>query len=78
MGEKLVKVFSAQDNVQGQMIINTLKDNGIPAMKKDVGSAGIMNLYGGISTFGEDIFVREEQKEKAMEILAGMGLLEML
>lgn len=33
-----------------------------------------MNLYTGNSTFGEEIFVAEEDVPKAAELLEGMGL----
>lgn len=33
-----------------------------------------MNLYSGNSTFGEEIFVAEEDVPKAVELLEGMGL----
>ncbi len=75
MEEKLIKLFTSDDNLQDEMIISTLKDNNIPALKEDLGNAGLMNLYGGNSECGENIFVAEDNYEKAKEILKGMGLI---
>ena len=41
-----------------------------------MGSSDIMNIYGGNSLYGEDIYVAEEDAQKAMEVLEGMGLTE--
>ena len=30
---KVVKIFTSQDNLQAEMILDTLKQNGIPAYK---------------------------------------------
>ena len=74
MEQGLVKLITVSGNIQAEMIISTLKANHIPAIKEDLGNAGIMNLYGGNSCFGETIYVAPEHGERAAEILAGMGL----
>ena len=74
MERKAVKIYTASDNLQAGMILEVLEKNQVPAYKKDLGAAGIMNLYGGNSTFGEEIFVAEEDVSKAKELLEGMGL----
>mgnify|MGYP003280336449 CR=1 len=76
MQHELIKIYTAQDNIQAQMIISTLQDNDIPAVKEDLGNAGLMNLYGGNSKFGENIYVALPNVKKATEILANMGLIE--
>lgn len=48
MEQKIAKIFTTQDNIQAEMIINTLKENDVSVVKEDLGNAGIMNLYGGI------------------------------
>lgn len=70
-----VKIFTAQDNLQAEMILNELKDSGIPAYKKDLGNAGILNIYAGNSKYGEDIFVADTDIQQALQILEGMGLI---
>ncbi len=72
--QKLIKLFTANDNLQAEMIISTLKDNDIPALKEDLGNAGLMNLYGGNSKYGENIYVAENNYAKAKDILSNMGL----
>ena len=74
MERKAVKIYTAPDNLQAEMILEVLGENGIPGYKRDLGAAGIMNLYTGNSTFGEEIFVAEEDVPKAAELLEGMGL----
>lgn len=74
MEHECIKLFTAQDNIQAKMIISTLKENHIFAIKEELGNAGLMNLYGGNSRAGENIYVVKEDAEKAAEILAGMGL----
>ena len=74
MAYELVKIFTAQDNLQAEMILEALKENDIPAMKKDLGNAEVLNLYGANSGCGEEIYVGDENAQKAQEVLAGMGL----
>ena len=74
MERKAVKIYTAPDNLQAEMILEVLGKNGIPGYKRDLGAAGIMNLYTGNSTFGEEIFVAEEDVPKADELLERMGL----
>ena len=74
MEREAVKIYTAPDNLQAEMILEVLGKNGIPGYKRDLGAAGIMNLYTGNSTFGEEIFVAEEDVPKAAELLEGMGL----
>ena len=74
MERKVKKIFEAQDNIQAEMVLEALRNNQIPAYKKGVGSADIMNIYGGNSFYGEDIYVAEEDSARAAEVLLGMGL----
>ena len=76
MEKKEVKLCTTQDSLQAEMILEALKNNGIPAYKKDLGYAAIMNIYGGYSNGGEEIYVAPENQEKAREVLAGMGSLQ--
>ena len=74
MERKVVKIYSAESSIQAEMILDTLGGNQIPAYKKDVGSSGIMNVYGTNSLGGEEIYVAEEDAEQALEVLGGLGL----
>lgn len=73
MEPKVVKLCITQNNLEAQMILNVLEDEHIPAYKKDLGSAQVMNLYGGNSSFGEEIYVAEDDVCRAMDIIRGMG-----
>ena len=73
MEKNEIRIYTAQDSLQADMILETLKNNGIPAYKKDLGYASVMNIYGGYSNSGEEIYVAEENREEAAEILEGMG-----
>lgn len=72
----IVKLYTAENNLQAEMILEALKERGIPAVKQDESAGGFMNLYGGSSFCGEKIYVAEENKKKAMEVLRGLGLAE--
>ena len=74
MERKVTKIYTAQDNIQAEMILIALDNSHIPAYKKDIGSSAIMNLYGGNSQSGEEIYVAEEDAEGARDVLLGMGL----
>ena len=37
MEKNEIRVYTAQDSLQADMILGTLKNNGIPAYKKDLG-----------------------------------------
>lgn len=39
---KAVKIFTTVDNLQAEMILAALKDQNIPAYKKDLGNAGFL------------------------------------
>ncbi len=74
MSYEPIRIYTAQDNVQAEMILTALENNGIPAYKKDLGNAGLMNLYGGNSFGGAEIYVADANKERAAEVLIAMGL----
>ena len=73
MERKVIKIFGAQDNIQAEMILETLGNNQIPAYKKGVGSSDIMNIYGGNSLYGEDIYVAEEDAQRQWKYWRGWG-----
>lgn len=72
---KAVKIITSQDNLQAEMILDTFKDNGIPAYKIDASPGSFLNLYGGNSRWGEDIYVAEQDRSRAEQILQNTGLL---
>ena len=61
---------SFYDPVSLSIAEELLHDAGIPYMKKERGSGGAVRVIAGFQTFGSDIFVREEDKERAAETIA--------
>ncbi len=51
------------------MITALLEDSGIPSFIKDHGSGGYMKVYMGYTIFGQDIYVGQNDYEKAKSIL---------
>lgn len=74
MGHEAVNIFTAVGSLQAEMILEAFRKAGIPAYKVELGSTGIMKLYGGSSMGQEDIYVAECDVLRAQEVLAGMGL----
>lgn len=69
---KVTKLCSVDDKVKAEMIIDLLKQNGISAYGEGIGAAGIMNIYAGNSTYGENIFVNEKDIEEAKGLTEGI------
>ena len=67
-----VKLKSAANRVEAEMIGELLNNSGIPSYTKDLESGNYMNICMGYSIFGTDIYVREGDLEKARQVLAGM------
>lgn len=70
-----VEIFIADGNLQADMMIDVLKQKGIPAYKKDLGNAGFTSVRYGMGRVGDDrvaICVAEENADKARSILDGM------
>lgn len=68
----MVKLCNSGNPVQTSQIIATLEAEGIPVVKKDVGSSGYMTITSGMSLMGSDLYVDEQTAERAREIVAGM------
>ena len=71
---KPVKVYSCAKRFQADMIIEALKNEGIPAYSQSDGSGEYMEIYMGTSLFGENIYVDENDARRAEEIIRGMTM----
>lgn len=69
----VVKIITVLDNMQAEMIMEALKNNQIPSYKKDADGSGFLKIYGGNCLSGVEIYVAEENAEKAADVLCGMG-----
>lgn len=64
-----VKLTSVDTAVQAELILGVLRNNQIPCYTKDPASGGCMNLYMGYSIYGKEIYVDEEDYDRALELL---------
>ena len=63
--------------MQAEMIISTLKDNGIMAYGQDLGDAGFASVRYGMGRGIDDriaIIVPCDKADEAMNVITGMGL----
>lgn len=76
-GQQPVNIFIADGNMQAEMILNTLKENGIIAYTQDLGDAGFASVRYGMGRGMDDrveIFVAKDKAECALQVINGMGL----
>lgn len=64
-----VKIYSAADKVEAGILMNLLEGNGISSFKQGTGSGGFMEIEYGFSIYGQDIYVDEQDAERAMELI---------
>lgn len=72
-----VNIFISDGNMQAEMILNTLKENGIMAYTQDLGDAGFASVRYGMGRGMDDriaIFVAKDKAECALQVINGMGL----
>lgn len=72
-----VNIFTANGNIQAEMIMNTLKQHGIIAYGQDLGDAGFASVRYGLGKGIDDriaIFVADEQADDALQVINGLGL----
>lgn len=75
--QQSVNVFIADGNMQAEMIISTLKDNGIMAYGQDLGDAGFASVRYGVGRGIDDriaIVVASEKADNARQVIKEMGL----
>lgn len=60
---------TANGKVELMMLEGLLKDNEIPYLLKDHEAGNYMRIVGGFSIYGTDIRVRDEDYERAKELL---------
>lgn len=65
----MVKVYNSGNTFEVEQILLTLKENNIPAYKKEDGAGSLMVIKTGFSIIGTDIYVAEENVGKATEII---------
>lgn len=68
----MVKIYNSGNVMQTQMIQEMLKEQGIACVKKDIGAGGYMTIATGMSVSGADIYVSEEEAQRAAELIREM------
>lgn len=66
---ELVKIYSAPDAINGEMVQGLLRNEGIECYRKELETGNYMNILMGYSVFGEDIYVNALDEQAAREIL---------
>lgn len=69
---KEYKICSVKNTYETEMMIDILKKHHVPAFRRGIGGAGIMDIYSGNSTFGEEIIVDEEDAEFALQLIGNL------
>lgn len=67
--DKEVLFLSNLNDVDAKIIISMLESYGIPVLKKNNGSGGIMEVYFGANNFGIDLYVPSKMLEKSLELV---------
>ncbi len=71
-----VNVFTADGTMQAEMILHTLKENGVLAYGQDLGDAGFASVRYGMGRGIDDgiaILVPRDQSDRAIQIIKEMG-----
>ena len=69
-----VCIFTASDDIQARMVEELFRANEIPCFRKDQYNAGFMNVYGGNSRMGTQIYISPRNRDTAETLLNGIGL----
>lgn len=69
-------IYISYDSFEATRVVAVLQDAQIPSYVKEDGAGNLVRLYSGHSSTAHRIFVPEQAKEKAMEILKEIGFLE--
>lgn len=64
-----VKLIGVQSQLESDLLMEMLKAENIPSIRKLEGSGSYLNITMGFSAFGADIYVDEDDYERAKELL---------
>lgn len=65
----IIKLMSTENKIQAELTVQMLKENGINCYYRENGAGSYMNITSGFSVFGQEIFINEEDKDKAEELI---------
>lgn len=70
--EKRITVYYARSKEHAEKALLILKANGIEADRKALGQGLYHDIYGGNSTYGEEITVKESDEKLAKELMKNL------
>ena len=62
---KLVALTNLQTQMEAEMVMDILQQEGIAVMTKDEGTGGYMKIYMGFSIYGETLYVYDYDYPRA-------------
>ena len=63
------KIYNAQNIVETEQLVEMLKQNGIVAFSQESGANVAMHGAPGFGIYGVDIFVKNDDAEKAVQLI---------
>lgn len=69
---KLVALANLQTQMEAEMVMDILQQEGIAVMTKDEGTGGYMKIYMGFSIYGETLYVYDYDYPRAKEIMLAL------
>ncbi|MCQ2536730.1 MAG: DUF2007 domain-containing protein [Lachnospiraceae bacterium] len=66
---KIIKIYNARDDIEAGMIAAALEEYGIYCHIMESGSGDWLKITQGFSVFGQDIYVKEQDADKASAII---------
>lgn len=73
---KTIKIYNAQDRIEAERVLSELKKEGIECYTMDADVGEYMRIVEGFSVYGCDIYVKEDEKEKAQSVIDDLILLQ--
>lgn len=69
---QLVALVNLQTELEANMLMDILQQEGISVLTKEAGSGGYMKIYMGYSIFGETLYVYDYDYPRAREIMLAL------
>ena len=69
---KLVALVNLQTELEANMLMDILQQEGISVLTKEEGSGGYMKIYMGYSIYGETLYVYDYDYPRAREIMLAL------
>lgn len=66
---EMIKVYNAENEFEANMLIVALEEEGIASYQRESGVGEWMTITQGFSVYGNDIYVAEDDEQRANEII---------